>query len=258
MSALLTEIQNHIQIITLNRPEKHNAFDDHLLVELKETLLSAQGNPDIKVILLRANGKNFSAGADLAWMKRMTEYSEEDNIKDAQILADVMHLLHSNPKPTLAVVQGAAYGGGAGLAAACDIAIASETAQFCFSEVKLGLIPAVISPYVVEAIGARLACSLFITADRIDAQRAYEIQLVHHIQTEDKLLEFSIDIATRISKLAPQAVKESKALVQFVKNRQINEALIEKTAHLIAKKRISEEGQKGLKAFLNKESIHWS
>lgn len=257
MSDLLIEQQNRIITITLNRVEKNNAFDDRLLSELLAELEQLEKRSDIRAIVLKANGKHFSAGADLAWMKRMAEFSEAENIADAKILAKVMHALHNSSRPTIAMVHGAAYGGGAGLACACDIAIAAESARFCFSEVKLGLIPAVISPYVVNAIGARAATWLFTTAEVFDAKRAYELQLVQHYLPDDQLLDFTLDYAHKISQLAPEAVKDSKRLVYAVNGKTIDEDVMNQTAVIIAKKRVSQEGQKGLKAFLNKESPTW-
>jgi methylglutaconyl-CoA hydratase len=257
MSDILNELLGNVFIITLNRTDKNNAFDDSILSELHQLLEKAEKNHDVRAIVLKANGKNFSAGADIAWMKRMAKYSEAENIADAKILAKVMYALHSSSKPTIAMVQGVAYGGGAGLIAACDIAIAADTAQFCFSEVKLGLVPAVISPYVVNAIGAKAACWLFISAEVFNAQRAYELQLVHHCVPIEKLHEFSLNYARSIAKLAPVAVKQSKHLINTIKDMPIDDTLIDETAAIIAKKRVSAEGQKGLQAFLNKETPIW-
>lgn len=258
MSDLLTELADRVYIISLNRIEKHNAFDDQLLAELQSTLDQAITNPQVRAIILRANGKHFSAGADLSWMQRMAAFSEEENVQDALVLAKVMHTLHHSPKPTLAVVQGAAFGGGAGLAAACDIALAATTARFCFSEVKLGLIPAVISPYVVKAIGERAAKHLFMTAEIFDAEKARNLQLVQHCVSEEKLDDFSLDYAQGITRLAPQAVSACKTLVDQVSNKPVDQQVLEQTALLIAKKRVSAEGQLGLKAFLNKETANWN
>ncbi|WP_133130289.1 enoyl-CoA hydratase-related protein [Legionella yabuuchiae] len=257
MSDVLYELHDQVFKITLNRIDKNNAFDDKLLAELLRLLEQAETNETIRCVVLNANGKHFSAGADLAWMKRMAEFSEQENVADATVLANVMHALNRSSKPTIAVVQGSAYGGGAGLAAACDVAIASENAKFCFSEVKLGLIPAVISPYVVHALGARVASWLFMSAEVIDAKRAYELGLVHYCVPQETLQSFSTTFAETLTKNAPEAVKESKKLVQFVQNKPITAALINETALLIAKKRVSEEGQRGLNAFLNKETPAW-
>lgn len=257
MTTLLVETQNHVHFITLNRIEKHNAFDDQLLADLQITLDKAIADPEVRVIILKANGKHFSAGADLSWMQRMAQFSEAENLADAKLLAHVMYTLHHSPKPTIAMVHGAAFGGGAGLVAACDIAITAMTARFCFSEVKLGLIPAVISPYVIKALGARAATALFMSADIFDAKRAYELQLVHHCVPEDELLAYTSNYAQHMAQLAPEAVRASKALVRQVANLPINDELQHMTAALIAKQRVSAEGQHGLQAFLNKETPTW-
>ena len=258
MTILLNETQGHVQIITLNRVDKHNAFDDTLLADLQILLDNAITDPNIRVILLKANGKHFSAGAYLAWMQRMAEFSEAENIADAKVLAHVMYTLNQSPKPTIAMVQGAAYAGGAGLVAACDIAIAADTARFCFSEVKLGLIPAVISPYVIKAIGERAAMSLFMSAEVFDAKRAFELQLIQHCKPERELLTYTLSYAHQIAQLAPNAVRASKALVRQVAGQPINEALQHLTATLIAKQRASAEGQQGLHAFLNRVPPTWN
>jgi methylglutaconyl-CoA hydratase len=256
MSDLLNEIQDQVCMITLNRIDKHNAFDDVILKHLQTLLDNAIRDPQIKVILLKANGKHFSAGADIAWMQRMTQFSEAENLADAMILAKVMYTLHQSPKPTIAMVQGAAMGGGAGLVAACDIAIAAHTARFCFSEVRLGLTPAVISPYVVKAIGERAATWLFMSAETFGARRACELQLVQFCVAEDELLSYSFNYAKQIANLAPLAVRDAKTLVRQVAQQPINQTLQKQTASLIAQKRVSTEGQRGLQAFLNKERVN--
>jgi methylglutaconyl-CoA hydratase len=254
MSDVLSELQGHVLLVTLNRINKHNAFDDVLLADLQLILDQAQDNPQIRVILLKANGRHFSAGADIAWMERMATLSEEENLNDAKILARVMYSLHHCQKPTLAMVHGAAMGGGAGLVAACDIAVASTQAHFCFSEVKLGLIPAVISPYVIKAIGERAAAGLFMSAEPFDAKRALELNLVQHCIPEEELLPFTLHYAHQIAQWPPGAVSAAKALVREVANKPINEELRHQTAALIAKQRVSVEGQRGLQAFLNKDN----
>ncbi|STY28922.1 enoyl-CoA hydratase [Legionella wadsworthii] len=257
MSDLIYEIEERLCVLTLNRVNKHNAFDNQLLRELQHHLDTAIADPKVRVIILKANGKHFSAGADLAWMQSMTEYTEEENIKDAMILGNLMFTLNKSPKPTVAMVHGSAFGGGAGLAAACDIAIASHSARFCFSEVKLGLIPAVISPYVVQAIGERSAKALFMSAEIFDAAKALSFHLVHHCVPEDNLLEFTLNYAKQMSENAPEAVRDSKKLAYYVKDKKINEELVYYTASLIAQKRVSAEGQHGLNAFLRKEKPNW-
>lgn len=258
MSDLLNEIQERLCLLTINRVNKHNAFDDQLLAAMLEQLNDAINNPKVNVIVLKANGKHFSAGADLGWMQRMAQFSKEENQKDALVLARVMYTLSQSPKPTIAMVQGSAFGGGAGLAAACDTVIAANTARFCFSEVKLGLIPAVISPYVVKAIGVRAAKSLFMSAEVFDANRAMEFNLIHHCISETELLEFTLQYARQVSNNAPEAVRAAKKLAEYVNNKPIDEELMHYTAALIAEKRVSFEGQHGIQAFLNKETPNWN
>jgi methylglutaconyl-CoA hydratase len=255
---LLYNIEDHIALLTLNRVSKHNAFDNTLLLAMQKHLEQAINDPTIRVIVLKANGKHFSAGADLSWMQHMADFSEEENLKDAMVLGTLMYTLNQSPKPTIAMVQGAAFGGGAGLAAACDIAIAANCARFCFSEVTLGLIPAVISPYVVKAIGARQAKALFMSAEVFDAAKAFSLNLVQHCVAEDQLLAFTLNYAKQICSNAPEAVRASKKLVADVANKKIDEELVRYTASLIAEKRISPEGQHGLRAFLKKETPNWN
>ncbi|MCH9755892.1 MAG: enoyl-CoA hydratase/isomerase family protein [Gammaproteobacteria bacterium] len=257
MPDLLTELDEHVLILTLNRTQKHNAFDDALLAHFQKALDLAAENPMVRVIMLRANGLHFSAGADLGWMQRMADFTEDENIADAKALAHLLSSLHHSKKPTIAVVQGAAFGGGAGLVAACDIAIAADSTQFCFSEVKLGLIPAVISPYVVRAIGERAASWLFMSAEKIDARAALKLGLIHHLVPEEELPSHAHHYAREMAKLAPLAVQESKQLVATVAHLPIDDSLQNLTASLIAKKRASTEGKKGMHAFLNKKNPVW-
>jgi methylglutaconyl-CoA hydratase len=254
MSDIERELHKRICILTLNRPSKINALNSQLLSSLHSALEEAIEDPAVKVILLKANGKHFSAGADINWMQNMLGLSEEENIKDAMVLANVLHTLHFSPKPTVASVQGAAYGGGAGLVAACDFAIASTSAHFCFSEVKLGLIPAIISPYVIKAVGPKIAKWLFISAEKINAEQAKEYHLVQYCVEDSKLDLFSLEKALHLAQLPPEAVTDCKNLVNQVTGQAITEKLIQHTATLIAKKRVSIEGQAGMKAFIEKGS----
>ena len=258
MSDLIYEIQDHICFLTINQESKHNAFDDKLLTQMQSQFKQAIKNPEIRVIVLKANGNHFSAGADVAWMQRMAQFSEEENLEDSMVLANLMHTINQSPKPTLAMVQGCAYGGGAGLAAACDVVIASTSARFCFSEVTLGLIPAVISPYVIKAIGARSAQALFMSAESFDAGRALALNLVQHCTSDENLFEFTLNYARKISNNAPESVRAVKKLVDYVSNKPIDEELLYYTASQIAQKRVSTEGQIGLNAFLNKETPNWN
>ncbi|MCW8450155.1 enoyl-CoA hydratase-related protein [Legionella quinlivanii] len=258
MSDLECELKGQVFEISLNRIEKNNAFDDELLKTMQTSLEKAIQDPAVSVILLRANGRHFSAGADLQWMQRMAQFTQEENLADAMILAKLMNTLYSCPKPTIAAVQGAAYGGGVGLVAACDIAIAGHSARFCFSEVKLGLIPAVISPYIIKAIGERLTKWLFMSAEVFDGEQAKQYNLVHHYIDDYLLDSFALDYASKLSHLAPRAIVDCKSLIERVASKPIDEQLIEETAAIIAAKRVSEEGQRGLHAFLNKEPPNWN
>jgi methylglutaconyl-CoA hydratase len=258
VSDLLYEVQDNLCLLTLNRGSKNNAFDNKLLTELDALFKTGLSNSKVRVLILKAEGKHFSAGADLAWMQDMANFSQEENLQDAMVLAKLMHTLYSSPKPTMTMVQGCAYGGGAGLVAACDLAIAADTARFCFSEVSLGLIPAVISPYVIKAIGERDAKALFMSAEVFDAKRALALHLIQHSIPEDNLLEFTLSYAQKIAANAPEAVLAAKKLVDYVAPKPINEELQLYTAKLIAEKRVSAEGKKGLQAFLNKEKPNWN
>lgn len=258
MSDLISEVSDSLCLLTINRTSKHNAFDDKLLMQMQDAFEQALNNPEVRVIILKANGTHFSAGADLAWMQRMTHYTIEENTTDAMVLAQLMHTIYQSSKPTIAMIQGCAYGGGAGLAAACDIAIAADNARFCFSEAKLGLIPAVISPFVIHAIGARSAQALFMSAEVFDAQKALALHLVHHCIAQDRLLEFTLNYAMQIANNAPEAVADCKKLTRYIINKPIDTEIAHYTAALIAKKRVSEEGQKGLNAFLNKKTPNWN
>jgi methylglutaconyl-CoA hydratase len=256
--ALLQDIDARgVVTVTLNRPELHNAFDDALIAEMTHVLATLGADPAVRAVVLRGHGRSFSAGADLDWMRRMAGYTREQNRKDAEGLARLMHTLDRLPKPVIAAVQGAAYGGGVGLVAACDIAIASDRASFCLSEVKLGLIPSAISPYVVAAIGARQARRYFLTAEVISAARAREIGLVHEVVTPDAL---DAAVETTLQALfqgAPIAQAEAKDLVFLVADQAVDEALIAETGKRIAERRVSAEGREGVGAFLGKRPPAW-
>ncbi len=253
---LIIETNGSLLFITLNRTAKHNAFDNVLLSALQTHLIEAISNPRIHVIVLKAHGDYFSSGADLEWMQRVVTFSESENTEDAMVLARLMNTLYQCPKPTIAVVQGPAFGGGVGLIAAADIAIASTSSTFCFSEVRLGLIPAVISPYIVKAIGERAASWLFMTAKVIDAKEAHQLGLIQYCVSPEELEPFSLKLAHHLSELPPIAVGASKSLVRQVATRPIDDNLLQETANLIAKKRVSQEGQKGIQAFLDKRKNH--
>lgn len=247
-------------VVTLNRPDKRNAFDEEMIGALSRTFDLIHGNENVRLVLLRGAGETFCAGADIGWMRRQGEMSREANEEDGVVAARMFKALHDLPQLTIALVQGAALGGGAGLAAACDIAVALKDAKFRFSEVRLGLIPAMISPYVVEAIGSRWARALFTTAEAFDGTFAEKIGLVHYAVDDLPALE---DLVERLSGLAyaaaPGAVRDTKALVHMIaeEGRKIDDRLVGETARRIAARRASDEGREGLAAFLEKRKPKW-
>ncbi len=258
MSKIILEIDGPLGIVTLNNPEKHNAFDDALIAELTATFQLLDANPDVRVVILSAAGKSFSAGADLNWMKRMAEYSPEENLRDAKALATLMSTLHGLSKPTIARVQGAALGGGVGLVACCDMAVGTQVATFSLSEAKLGLIPAVISPYVIAAIGERAAHRYFLTAEKFDAAEAFRLGLLHELAADHDAMDDKInDLVTALLACSPNAINEGKRLINAVANHAINRELIDNTAERIARVRASDEGKEGVRAFLEKRKARW-
>ncbi len=247
-----------VATVTLNRPEVHNAFDDQLIAGLTARLRELDADQAVRVVVLAANGKSFSAGADLNWMKRMARYSEAENLRDAVALGDLMHTLSALKKPTIARVQGPAYGGGVGLVACCDIAIGTPAAAFSLSEVRLGLIPAVISPHVIAAIGERQARRYFLTAERFDAAEAHRIGLLHSVVEEGRLDEIVQAMIDHLLKGGPRAQAASKSLIQAVVNRPIDRKVVEDTAERIARIRVTPEGKEGIAAFLEKWAPAWT
>lgn len=243
-------------IVTLNRPEVHNAFNDRVIADLTATFARLGEDDSVRRVVLRARGKSFSAGADLGWMQRMAGYSRADNLRDAGGLATMMQTLNDLPKPTIALVQGAAIGGGVGLVACCDIAIASDAASFCLSEVKLGLIPAVISPYVVQAIGVRAARRYFLTAERFSALEAQRLGLVHEV-VPDHMLDAALGkMLDRLADAGPKAQAAAKDLIFAVMHRP-PASVEDDTAARIADIRASDEGREGVAAFLEKRQPAW-
>ncbi len=244
--------------LTMNRPQIHNAFDDALIAQLTADLEALAANSEVRAVVLAAEGKSFSAGADLNWMRRMADYSEAENLRDAGELSRLLNTLNRLPKPTIARVQGAAFGGGVGLVACCDMAIASERASFCLSEVKLGLIPATIGPFVVDAIGSRNARRYFLTAERFSAFDAQRIGLVHEVSADETALDARIDALLAALKAGgPVAQYEAKELIFAVDKGPIDDAMRGDTAARIARIRASEEGREGLNAFLGKRKANW-
>ena len=250
--------RNEIALVTLNRPDVHNAFNETLIAELTDALRALDANPRIRAIILLSSGKSFCAGADLKWMERMAGYAYEQNIADASALARLLQTLAGMGKPTIARVHGAAFGGGVGLIACCDIAIATQNATFALSEAKLGLIPATIGPYVVEAIGARHARRYMITAETFDAAEAYRIGLVHDIVPDVEALDARVnELLGSLLVAGPHAQKAVKALVRAVAHRPIDERVVADTAERIATIRASDEGREGIAAFLTRRSPEW-
>ena len=257
-STLVIERQGPVGLITFNRPERHNAFDDVVISELTEALRSMEAEDALRVIVLSGTGPSFSAGADLEWMKRAAAYSKDENLRDAMTLGALMRTLDHLRKPTVARVHGNAFGGGVGLIACCDIAVATQGAQFAFSEVKLGMIPAVISPYVIAAIGARNARRYFITGERFDAAEAYRMGLVHDLAVNDDDLDDKIGtIIDTLMVAGPVAQREAKELVRAVANRPMHSEILQDTAERIARIRTSPEGREGVAAFLEKRKPSW-
>ena len=255
---LQTEIKDGVGTIRMNRPDVHNAFDDALIAALTAELRRLDALPEVRVVVLATSGKSFSAGADLGWMKRMANYSREENLRDARALAGLMRTLNEMKKPTIARVQGAAFGGGVGLVACCDIAIAGTEAAFSLSEVRLGLIPSVISPYVIAAIGEREARRYFLTAERFDAVEARRIGLVHEVVDNDALDAAVANMTAHLLKGGPQALAAAKKLIADVSRRPMDDALSTETARRIAAIRVEAEGQEGLAAFFEKRPPAWT
>lgn len=251
------EIKDQVATIWLNRPEVHNAFNPDVIQELHSCFNAFNQSSEIRVVILAGRGKSFSAGADLNWMKAQGQAIQSENEADALKLALMLDALATLDQPTIARVHGAALGGGLGLAAACDICIASNEAIFATSEVRLGLAPSTISPYVIRAIGARQASRYFLTAERISAKHAHEIGLVHEVTEPDQLDHEIQQIVDTLFLGASKAQAASKQLIAMVSNQIVNSALLDKTSQHIAHLRQSDEAKEGLTAFLNKRKPNW-
>jgi len=255
--ALEIELTGPVATIWMNRPDLHNAFDELLIAELTAACIALDEDKDVRVVVLAGRGKSFSAGADLNWMKRAANNGLDDNLNDARALARMLRTLAEMKKPTIARVQGAALGGGMGLAAACDIAVAATKAVFATSEVKFGIIPSAISPYVLRAIGARQATRYFQSAERISAERAREIGLVHECVDVEQLDAKVGEISDSLLQGGPLAQAAAKDLIRAVAGQPVNETLVEETAHRIAHLRATPEAREGIAAFLDKRSPAW-
>ncbi len=243
--------------IWLNRPELRNAFDDVVIRELHQAFAQAGVAHEVRVIVLGAHGPAFCAGANLHWMRRAAEFTHEENAQDAAGLAAMLRAIHECPKPVIARVQGDVYAGGMGLVAACDIAVSVDTAWYCLSEVKIGLIPATISPYVIRAMGARAAHRYFLTAERFGAVEAHRIGLVHEVVAADALDARVEQIVKALTSASPAAVGACKQLLRDVTGRAIDDLLVEHTVKGIADIRVSPEGREGVQAFLQKRKPSW-
>ena len=255
--AIRISAQGGIATVVLSRPDVRNAFNDEVIAELSQAFIQLGDDPQVRAIVLMAEGPAFCAGADLNWMRRMADYSREENEQDAEKLAFMLRTIYECPKPTIARVQGDVYAGGMGLVACCDMAVSVDTANYCLSEVKLGLIPATIGPYVIRAMGPRASHRYFLTAERFSAQQAQRIGFVHEVVPADQL---DATVSTWVQALlaaSPNAVKECKKLVQYVADRDITRLLIDHTVKAIADIRASDEGKEGVQSFLNKRKPAW-
>jgi methylglutaconyl-CoA hydratase len=257
-STLEVTIGAGVARVALNRPDLHNAFDETLIAELTHAVRTIDADPGIRVLVLEGRGKSFCAGADLNWMKKMAAYSHAENFADATALTTMLSALNNMSKPTLARVHGAAYGGGVGLVACCDIAIGTPQATFALSETRLGLIPAAISPYVVEAIGARAARRYFLSAERFDAEVATSLGLLHEVVPEPDLDATIERVVAALLDAGPQAQSEAKLLIRAVAHRPIDQGVIGDTAKRIARVRATSEGREGVAAFLAKRKPAWA
>ena len=257
LTTLKVGVADYVATVTLARPDKRNAFNDEVIEELNQAFTQLGSSEAVRVVVLAAEGKAFCAGADLNWMRAMADYSREENLADADKLAQMLKVIYSCPKPTIAAIQGDVYAGGVGLISACDIAIAVESANFCLSEVRLGLVPATISPYVIRAMGARAAHRYFLTAEVFDAVEAQRVGLIHESVANEELDEKVASVAKKLRNNSPNAVKECKQLVQYVAGETIVESLIAQTVEGIADIRASDEGKEGVQSFLQKRKPNW-
>ncbi len=258
MDKVISDIDDHgVAQVRLNNPDKHNAFDDEIIGELTEAFVAIVDNSNVRVMVLGSEGKSFSAGADLEWMKRMASYSYDENLRDASALALMLKTLNEIPQPTIARVQGAAFGGAVGLVSCCDMAVAASAASFSLSEVKIGLVPATISPYVIAAIGQRAARRYFVTAERFDAHRALQLGLVNEVVDAEQLDQEIDRLINTLLANGPEAVTGAKQLVFDVAGKPIDQQLIDATCETIAAIRVSEQGQEGLQAFLERRKPQW-
>ena len=257
MQHLLLDTHAAVTTVTIHRPDVRNAFNDEVITELTAVFHELGKRPEVRCIVLAGSGSAFCAGADLNWMKRMAGYTREENLADAAALARMLEVIYACPKPTIARVQGDAYAGGTGLVAACDIAVSVDTATYCLSETRLGLIPATISPYVIRAMGARAAHRWMLTAERFTAAEAHRIGFVHEVVPAAQLDAKVLEIAHALVNAGPEAVKACKKLVQDVAGRDLTPSLVQRTVEGIADIRVSDEGREGVRSFLEKRKPTW-
>jgi methylglutaconyl-CoA hydratase len=257
MKHLQLAFQDGVTTVTLDRPEVRNAFNDEVVAEVAAVFHELGQRPEVRAVVLAAAGNAFCAGADLHWMQRMADFSRDENVKDATALARMLEQVWACPKPTIARVQGDVYAGGMGLVAACDMAVAVDTAGFCLSEVKLGLIPATIGPYVVRAMGARAAHRYVLTGERFDAAEALRIGFVHEVVRADQLDARVGALAQALRQAGPEAVAAGKKLLHDVAGHDITSLLVQRTVEAIADIRASDEGREGIRAFLEKRRPNW-
>ena len=243
--------------VTLNRPDVRNAFNEDVIAELTQAFSQLGQQADVRCIVLAANGPAFCAGADLNWMRRIADYSHAENLADAAQLAEMLRVIHTCPKPTVARIQGDVVAGGTGLVAVCDVAVTVDTAHFCLSEVKLGLIPATISPYVIRAMGERAAHRYFLTAERFNAAEALRIGFVHEVVSAEALDATVAQITRALLAASPDAVTTCKQLVHDVAGQEISSALVAMTVQAIASSRTSAHGREGVQSFLQKRKPNW-
>lgn len=247
-----------VATVTLAQPEIRNAFSDEVIAEITDAFQKAGARPEVRAIVLAAEGPAFCAGANLNWMRSMADYSREENLQDAGALAEMLRTIYTCPKPTIARVQGDAYAGGMGLVATCDMAVASRNAGFCLSEVKVGLVPGTIAPYVLRAMGARAGHRYFLTGERFDATEALRMGFVHQVVEDAEALDAAVDgLLMALLQAGPAAVKACKQLVLDVAGREIDAPLIASTVEAIADIRASDEGKEGVQAFLGKRKPKW-
>ncbi|WP_233805165.1 enoyl-CoA hydratase/isomerase family protein [Paraburkholderia sp. HP33-1] len=254
---LKVEVAGPIATVTLNRPEVRNAFNETMIAELTAAFTALDTRDDVRAVVLAANGKAFCAGADLNWMKKMAGYSDDENRADAMRLAGMLSAVYRCNKPVIARVNGDAYAGGMGLIAACDIVVAVESAHFCLSEARLGLIPATIAPYVIRALGEQASRRYFVTAEAFDCASALRLGLVSEAVSAEQLDATVAQLAQTLCANGPQAVRACKRLVQDIAGRELSDALIEDTAERIAKTRAGAEGREGVASFLEKRTPGW-